>query len=388
MWFRRPDTRPTARRRAAAVVLCLSLGPLALDAAGAESAKDVTKVESEGCAEGTANASRDAAVLDARRNAVRLWLEMELGAPPGDEFLPLLGSLDRYTASSRLLGVHPAAGRTCADLEVYLYEWPLRADTAALLFRLRATPPKVAFLFIEEDATQGSRRFQHQTRSAKLFTQAFASKGLAVVTGGASAGGYSERELVSILEAGPAALARYGAEQGADAVVAVETKLTAAKPQGAGSKGLRARAQVLVRTVGTADARLHDRSQGDAEIDCVDAASGHSFALSDAVYKVRDRVIVGAILASEGGSGQQVRLTLEGVGDFVVAERFAELLRGAAGVSDANVVSVRGGSALLQFSYAGRMGPLVESLTAGGPGLPKLDVIKVAGTEMLLRALP
>ncbi len=388
MWSRRPEARSIARACGLAVALGLFIASISLSANAADPEKAVTKIESEGCAEGTTPASRDAAVLDATRNAVRLWLEMELGAPLGDEFLPLLDAANRYAASSRPLRVHSAEGRTCAELEVYLYEWPLRADTAALLFGLRAAPPRVAFLIIEENTTQNSRAFQQHSRTAKILAEAFAAKGFTILTPGASDTAYSERELLSIAETGPAALARYGAEQGADAVVAVETQLSATKPQGAGSQVLRARAQVRVRIVGTADGRLHDSSQGEAEIDTADSASGHGFALVDAIYKVRDHAIAGAILASESETGQHVRLTLEGVGDFVAAERFAELLRGTEGVGEANVISVRGGSALLQLTYAGRMGPLVERLTAGGPGFPKLDVVKVVGTEMLLRALP
>ncbi len=348
---------------------------------------DTTKVRSEGCAEGTSPASRDAAVADARRNAVWLWLELELGETPGDEFLPLLDYLDHYVASYRLLGVHPQDGRTCVELEIYLYEWPLRADTAALMFRLRASPPRIAFLFIEQDSIEGSRKFQSETRVSKLFTDAFREKGFTIVEAAASASRYSERELLSVAGAGEAALARYGAELGADTVVAVEVTLGAA-PDPKSSGGLRAKADVLTRAVSTATGRQHDRSRGQAETDCANAESGFGFALPDAIYKVRDRAIVGAILSARSGPGERLRLTLEGVGDFVVAQRFAELLRTGVGVADATVVSVREGAALLSFSYTGRMGELVDLIEAGADGLPKLQAQKVAGSEMVFRTAP
>jgi len=354
-----------------------------------------TKVRSEGCAEGTTLASRDAAVLDARRNAVSLWLELELGQATGDEFSAVFEYIDRYTASFRLIGVHSDEGRTCVELDVYLYEWPLRADTAAVLFGLRTTPPKIAFLFVEEDTSTGTRKFQAGTRISKLFTDLFTEKGFTIVGGTSGGPVYSERELLSIAGGGDAALARYGAELGADAVVAVEAALSAApEPQSTG--GLRAKAVVTARAVSTSTGRLHEKTRDHAEIDCADAESGFGFALPDAVYKVRDQAVVGAILAARiepgttatAGVGDHISLNLEGVGDFQVAQRFAEYLRTLAGVSEAAVISVRAGNALLSFTYEGRMAGLVDVLEAGEDGLPKLSARKVAGSEMVFRTLP
>ncbi len=386
-----PDSRIYILRPAFCTVLSLAAllaGPLAHAATDQPSASSATtKVRSEGCADGTTPGSRDAAVIDARRNAVWLWLELELGQAPGDEYLPLLDYLDHYTASFRLLGVHTEEDQTCVELDVYLYEWPMRADLAALLFRLRATPPRITFLFIELDAAQGSRKFQSDTRVSKLFTDAFREKGFTIVDASTASRGYSERELLSIAGAGEAALARYGAELGADAVVAVEVTLSAA-PEQTSAGGLRAKAEIVARAVSTTSGRLHDRSRGDAETDCAKPESGYGFALPDAVYKVRDRAIVGAILAARtGAAGEQIRLTLEGVGDFVMAQRYAELLRTDAGVTDATVISVRAGASLLTFSYNGRMGELVDLLEAGAPGLPKLMAQRVTGSEMVLRAV-
>ena len=393
MWALRPDSRSIAAwpRIVGAVIAAVLLIPSPRSKAATEqpapTSAQSTKVRSEGCAEGTSPASRDAAVVDARRNAVWLWLELELGEEPGDEFLPLLDYLDHYTASFRLLGVRTEDGKTCVDLDVYLYEWPLRADTAALLFRLRAAPPKVAFLFVEQDASASSRKFQAETRVSKLFTDLFAEKGFTIVNSDPSASGYSDRELLSIAGGGEAALARYGAEIGAEAVIAVEVTLSAA-PEPTSGGGLRAKAEVLARAVSTSTGRLHDRWRGEAETDCANAASGFGFALPDAVYKVRDRAIVGAILAARPGGGGQIRLTIEGLGDFVVAQRFAEFLGTVAGVRNAGVVSVRAGAALLSFSYDGRMGALVEVLESGDAGLPKLSAQKVAGTEMVFHTVP
>jgi hypothetical protein len=355
--------------------------------ASAESKGNTAKVRSEGCASGTNLAARDAAVLEAKRNAVWLWLELEFGETPGDEFLPLLDYLDVYVASSRSVTVHAERGQTCVELDVYLFEWPLRADTAALLFRLRAEPPRVAFLFIEEDRSSNSRKFQDQTYASPLLNEAFRSRGINVIDSGTAQGAYSERELLAISESGNAALARYGVEVGADAVIAVDTKLSTRK-SGAGRDAMRAQAEVRVRVVSTVDARLFHEAMGSAEIDCTAPDQGYAFALPDAVYKVQDQTIAGAIIAAHRAAGPQVRLTLQGVSDYLLAERFAKLLRSADGVSGVDVVSVRGGAALLQFAYNGRMAALVDFLQAGAQGLPRLEVNRVVGNDMHLRAVP
>ncbi len=376
--------RPYIRQTTLAAILLFS--PL-LAHASSDSPGKSTKVRCEGRAAGTNLAARDAAVLDAKRNAVWMWLEMEFGEAPGDEFKPLLDFLDVYVASSRSLGVHTESGYTVAELEVYLFEWPLRADAAALLFRLRPEPPRIAFLCIESDAASNSRKFQSQTRVAPLFAKAFQEKGITILDPAQAQGEYSERELITIAGSGDAALARYGVEVGADAVILVDTALSAEK-SGVGRDSLRAKSIVTVRVVSTVDGRLFYDARSNAEIDCVAAEQGYEFTLPDAVYKVRDQVLAGAILAAHRASGPQVRLTIEGVGDYLLAERYAKLLRTADGTSGVQVVSVRGGAALLHFAYDGRMAALVDFLQAGTTDLPRLEVSRVVGSDMHLRALP
>jgi len=369
-----------------ALAVLIALCPLLAFATSDAPGKSV-KVRAEGRAPGTNLAARDAAVLDAKRNAVWLWLDMEFGETPGDEFKPLLEFLDVYVASSRSLGVRTESGHTVAELEVYLFEWPLRADTAALLFRLRPAAPRIAFLCIEEDGVANNRRFQENTRVAPLVAEAFRSKGIVVVDSTATQGAYTERELISIAGSGDAALARYGVEVGADAVVLVQARLNADK-SGVGRDSLRAQAAVDVRVVSTVDGRLFYDTRSTAEIDCTTPESGYDFALPDALYRMRDQAIAGAILAAHRAAGAHVRLTIEGVGDFLLAERYAQLVRLAEGTSGVKVVSVRGGVALLHFSYTGRMATLVDFLRAGTPDLPRLDVSRVVGTDMHLRAIP
>lgn len=376
---RRSDTRRIA------LIVLFALFP-ALVFANNDSPGKSVKIRSEGCAPGTNLAARDAAVLQAKRNAVWLWLEMEFGETPGDDFLPLLEFLNIYVASSRSLGVRTDAGQTCVELEVYLFEWPLRADAATLLFRLRPEPPRIALLCIEADMAGNARSFQGQTKTAKLLSETLRSKGILVVDTAATQGAYTERELISILGSGDVALARYGVEVGADAVIAIDTRLNV-KNSGAGRDSMRAQADMNVRVVSTADGRLFYDALSTAEIDCTTAESGYEFVLPDAVYKVRDQVVAGAILAAHRSVGPQVRLTIDGVGDYLLAERYAALLRRAKGVSKAEVISVRSGAALIQFAYAGRMSLLVDYLKAGAPDLPQLEVSRVVGTDMHFRAL-
>lgn len=376
----RYDTRRIAL--AALIAFCPAFAFASSDSPG----KSV-KIRSEGCAPGTNLAARDAAVNEAKRNAVWLWLEMEFGDTPDEEFRPLLDFLDVYVASSRSLGVRTELGRTCAELEVYLFEWPLRADAAALLFRLRPEAPRIALLCIEEDTAANSRKFQNQTATAPLVAEALRAKGINLVDTASAQGAYTERELMAISGAGEAALARYGVEVGADAVVALDTRL-ATRKSGVGRGAMRAEAVVNVRVVSTADGRLFYNARSTAEIDSTAAATGYEFALPDAVYKVRDQVIAGAILAAHRSAGPQVRLSIEGVGDYLVAERYAQLLRQADGTSRVEVVSVRGGVALLHFAYNGRMAVLVDFLRAGAQGLPRLEVSRVVGTDMHFKAQP
>lgn len=341
------------------------------------------KIAAEACAPGTTRVARDAALRAAREEAVWLWLEGTLGQTRDDAYLPLMEYLETYTASSRLTNMRVSGGQTCVEAEIYLYEWPLRTDAATVLIKTRRVPPTVAFIFVENDEVANARRFQENAACSTSVVDALRSKGFNVVDPASTRSLFGERELLAMLEAGPRAMARFAADLNADAVISLESRLIAA-PRRDGAGPLQARAELQVIVVSAADATVYEQTSAAAEVTAADAPTGLKFAMEDALYKLRDRTAVAAVLASRGTPADRYDLTIEGVRDLSAAEHIAQGLRAFEGVTGAEVLGARDGVARIRFQYDGRIGHVVDFLESGGAGAA-MRAVKVVSHEMHFR---
>ncbi len=367
------------RGRACAFLL-VSLATCAAPSFSQDETTRTVKIVADACAPGTTPASRDEALRLAREEAVWLWLEGSLGPARDEAFAPLMDYLDTYTASSRIMQVRAEGGRTCVEAEVFLYEWPLRTDAATVLIKTRRTPPSVAFLLIDNDAAAGARRFQENAAFAEKIVDAFRAKGFRIVPPASSRAAFGEREMLAILEAGPAATARFGSDLNADAVVSIEGRMSV-RDDGSGTGTLRARAELALLVVSSEDAAVFDKANVAAEVTAADAPTGLEFALNDALYKIRDRSAVAAVLAARGTPADRFDLTIEGVRDLNSAERIAQGLRAFHGVSEADVLATRDGVARIRFQYGGKIATVVDFLEAGGAGAA-MHAVRVVDHEM------
>jgi len=341
------------------------------------------RVSAEACAPGKTPSSRDAALRLAQEHAVRLWISGTLEVADTSIFDPLMEYLDTYVASSRLTDIHLRENETCVEAEVYLFEDALRTDVAAAVFNHRTSPPVVAFLFVENDAAANARRFQEFAELGKPIVQSFRDKGFAIVEPAAARGLFGEREMLAALEAGPPALARFAADLGAEAVVSVEGFFSV--PSSSTEDGvLKAKARLDLMVVSAADAAMTEKTVAEAEVTAADAPTGLQFALNDALYKLRDKALVAAVLAARGVASDRFELTIGGVRDRAVAEIIARGLEKCSGVSDSRVLSARNGEARLSFRYSGKVGAVVDYLESGLSGQP-LKVEQVAGRVMRFR---
>lgn len=368
------------RIRLSVLAVCLAVGA---SSAAQDDANRTVRIVTEGCAPGVTPVSREAALRIAQEAAIRLWVESALGDSWGEEFTPMMSYLDTYTASSRLTNTRLDDGQTCIDAEFYLYERTLRADVAAIRMKSRSTPPSVAFLLIENNEADNARRFQERTAAAAPLIKTFRDKGFRVVEPAEARSVYGERELLAVVETGPVALARFAADLKAEVAVSLEIRLTT-RELDSGLGTLRGRAQVNLLVVSASDAATLENTTAAAETTAADAATGLKFALDDALYKIRDRAVVGAVLAARGTAPDRFDLTIEGVLDPVAAERIAQALRKCHGITDTKVLTVRSGVARLQFRYSGRIGALVEYLESGNAGVA-MRAVQVVNHDMVFR---
>lgn len=341
----------------ALLLVCFLLGP---DRAQAQSGEPV-KVRAEGSARGTNLRARDDAIAAAKSRAVQLWLESLLGSPPSSAFEPIFGQPDYYVQTFRILDLDAREGSTYVDIEAYLHEWALKADAATVLFRERAEPPRVALLIVEERVDEGARRFQGDSRLAAPIQQILEDRGFSTISPDAILRRYSEREILGLITAGPAALARCAREHRADAVVVVQGTLDV-KSNTEGVGPLRARADLEVLVAGATTPRLYEHAVGAAEVNCLTADEGLAFALDDAIYKIRDHVLVGAALAGAQGGSSAFELTLEDAPSWEAVEWVGDRLREYPGVVNLEVLAAEQGYGLIRFGYDGSIGDLVRTL--------------------------
>ena len=129
----------------AAIFLFLFLAP-PRSKIHAASIPGVIKIRSEGYAQGDGPRARDAAEQDAKRQALLIWLDALLGEVIEQDFAPILDRVDSYAQSSRIVELKHEDAGTRVIVEVYVREWPLRVDVAALLAPMLLSPPRVVLL--------------------------------------------------------------------------------------------------------------------------------------------------------------------------------------------------------------------------------------------------
>lgn len=350
------------RRRAWLNPIAVGLLLAACGGVYADEAYPPVKVRSEGRVIGTTLDARDEAVRDAKRQAVALWLESMLGQPPEDRLQPMLDHAQDYVQSSRVVTLDTQDGHTHVDLEVYLYERALRADLASVLFQQRSQPPQLVLLVIEEDETSGARRFQSQSRVAPALAEAFRSRGFALLDPDRVLQRYSERDLLGLSSAGASALGRCAREFHTDALVLIDAKLSVTANQ-AGVGALRAHVVLNASVVGASDGRLYERTRGEAEVNCQAPEDGFRFAVDDALYKIRDRLIVGSVLAGwRPAPSDLFELTLENAPSWDAVERVGDRVRAYPGAAKVEVLTGQHDSGTIRFEYGGSIGELVRSL--------------------------
>jgi len=371
------------RQRGAIAAICAVLAvqgsgllPVAAESTG------YTRVRAEGRADGTTPASRDTAIAAAKRHAVSMWLELLLGEAPDARFDTMIQQGTDYVDSARLVDLNTEAGETRVDIEAYMEEWPLRADAAALLFQSRSTPPAVAFLIDERLVHTNARHFQQACHAAVPLTEAFRKQRFRIVPPETIDQAYSDRELATLVDSPPDDIRNVGLEFGADTVVVLRCVIEVG-PAESGHDLFDAHVDVAAQVIGVHDGRLHENVEAQAAVVCAVPEDGIRFAVDDAVYKLRDRVSVGAALAAEAGEREDLcTLTIEGVQTWLDVERIREHLEAQPGASEVSIVSARRGLGQIRFAYSGRMRPLVEALETGSDRAPGLVVRSVVDREL------
>lgn len=346
----------------------------------------LVKISSEGYAKGHGPEARAAAVVDAREQALRIWVESILGETAGDAYLAIIKSPDAYAQSSRLLNVEDDEVGTHVSVDVYVFEETLRADMAAVLMRTFPEPPRVALLIGEQVLPGEAQHFGPEGHVVSYLSAALRTVGFFVVDAAEVRSRYTERELLTYLRGGYQSVARFGRENNADVVISgtVGADLRVENPTG---QTLRAHAAVTLDVVRSDAGQLYEAVATEAEVSCRVAVDGVRMAIEDATYKVRNAVLVGAALAAAGPSAgaPDFELRIESASGWQEIERVAQRLRQFDSVDKVEVLRSQSGAGIVHFEYGGKMAALVRHLRAPFSDGRILEPQRVGGGEMIFR---
>ena len=350
----------------------------------AASIPGVIKIRAEGFAQGDGPRARDAAELDAKRRALLIWLDSLLGEVSEEDFAPILYRVDAYAQSSRIVELKHEDAGTRVIVEVYVREWPLRVDVAALLVPMLSSPPRVVLLIAEQGPGNVVPNFGEEGRAVRALAKSLRARGIEVEDAARLRERYTQRELSTYLRGGLQSIAKFGRENGADVVIAGNMVAVTRVENSTGST-LRARATLQLSVVRSEDATLYDSIATEAEVTCLVAEDGARMAIEDATYKGTDAVAVAAVLAAARPSAKtaEVELRLDNPRDWREVEQVAERLRAFEGVREVDVMRARTGTGIIRFTYSGKMSPLVDDLTRPFPGGRDLETRRVIGREMV-----
>lgn len=371
--------------RLLSVLLALSLAAVQ-PCSPAAAIPGVLKIRAEGFAPGQGARARLDAEADAKKQAILIWIDSVLGEISLEPFAPILERAGEYAQSSRIVELNHDGAGTHAVVEVYIREWPLRVDLAALLMPMLHAPPRVALLIVQEDPSHEGPRFGEGAKAVEVLAESLRMRGFHVEEASAIRERYTKRELLTYLRGGQSAIAKFGRENGVDVVIAGNI-LATVRLENQRAQTLRARATVALDVVGAEDGRLYESTSTEAEVSCRVAADGARMAMEDALYKARDATAVAAVLASASSSAVQpgFELRIENPHDWREVESVAAHLRGVAGVSGVDVLRAQAGSGIMRFQYDGKISRLVEALSMPLPNGQSIEPRRVIENKLLFR---
>lgn len=350
----------------------------------AASIPGVIKIQSKGYAQGDGPQARDAAELDAKRRALLLWMQNFLGEVSERDFAPILDRVGDYAQSSRIVELKHEDGGTHVIVEVYVREWPLRVDFAALLAPMLTTAPRVVLLIAEEGPGNAAPIFGTEATTVKALAKSLRARGIEVEEPAELRKRYTKRELLTYLRGGLPSIAKFGRENNADIVIA-GSAIAVTRLESSVGRMLRVRTSLNLSVVRSEDAALYESIATEAEVTCLVAEDGARIAFEDAIYKGRDAAAVATVLAAARprAATAEVELRLENPLDWREVERVARRLRTIEGVREVEVLRAQTGTGIIQFEYTGKMSALVDDLTRPFPQGRNLQARQVVGREML-----
>lgn len=345
---------------------------------------DVLKVRLEASAPGVGAAGRIAALERAKKQAIEKVVEGLASQVDPRLLKPLVDRAPYYVRSCEVVDQKQKGATTELEVEAYILDRDLRRDLASIVLPLFPRVPRVAVVIVEAQGEAPPDWAEETPGAEAQLIDTFKDAGLEVVDPETLRAQCSGEELMNRIRGDASAAAKFARENFADVAVVGEATVSSEPATERSNLGT-TRATVTVRVIRAVDARTFDAQTGEAVVQSLNPAEGSAIAVSDACGKIRQAVLVSAVLAvAAAESSDNLVVTIDGLESATQWERVCEALGRLPGVEEVEDLFFTGAVGRARVNYTGEIPPFVDRLAEEGVAGVRLEPQRVVDRDMTL----
>lgn len=352
----------------------------------AEGRDELIKVRIEASAPGVDLAARDTAIARAKRDLVVRLLQTELAVKDLSALEPILDRADSYIQATQLCRHETAQNTTEVEIECHLKRKQLLQDTATFLFPRMTSPPTVFVLIAERIGADAPLSVAQPGTAENTLIEKLRERGFAIVDSALVRACCTESDLIRAAQGDVPVAAALARKSFADIAVFGEAQCEAVSKK-MGSNVLANEAKVTLHILRAADGELIEAMARNARVHSVDAIEGAQAAFKDVCAKLTKDVTTAAVLSVLSAVRREgiTTVTLEEPGTRSRFDLFLEALgQETAGVPIEELFFSET-LARVRVPYAGSLGALMKTVTAGLYEGLALDPVKAVEGTIVLR---
>lgn len=342
----------------------------------------VFTVRMNGQAEGIGLTARKLAIEDAQQQAMIDVLQAMTNATDMAPFRTLLRQTPRYVQRYDLLVTEVVGQTTIVEVDVHIFEQPLRHDVAAIMLPRLPRAPKVLLIiaeYIGPEAETGGPTF-HIAES--VFRERIKDFDFELTGIESLLDHYDVRQLLDVINGDISKAAAFARANQAD-VILIGSAETTHEPLVAESNMMRNRATVVLRAFAGSDGKMTDVISAQAVVQSVDIMAGGTQAVQDACGKLAAESIV-AIVLTMLGLEDESRVIVEAVkpGTLDHVRALMTAIQHIPGVHGAEILFFSESLARLAVDYAGGMAAFSDNISGTVVGGRTVEVTRCIKREM------
>ncbi len=364
--------------RALAIVLLALVSP-----AGAQ--EETIVVRSEGRAEGLGFAARDAAIANAREQALADVLTTLVGAVDLRDYRAVFRNAAGYVPHYDVLREDAIGEMTRVEIDAQVALKPLHRDVAALMLPRLVEAPRIQLLIAEKVGPAKILTVPDFGVAEVALRDGLEKAGMDVSGVEALNDTFTHASMLAIVQGGVASGSEFARSRDADVVI-VGTATDDTPDSGTAPEAgelVRTQADVVLKVFRASDGKMLEELSSSGVIHGTDPWINGEEAARDACLRVTGRVIDTVVLAMLAmGAGDEILITVEQPGKPERVAALIQYLLADDAVRAAEETFYADNLARLRVTYSGEMVRLADMLAPVVCEGRKLDVLSVVGKKI------